>query len=195
MSPFRTSRALAASLVALTSTLGAELSAQATGEISGRVRETGGAAIVAAQVSLDGGRQGALTNDFGTFALRDVPAGTHTVSVVRIGYGTFETQVTVTAGGSVGIEVVLEPTAIALGGVTVIGSREEIEETRRQMRDIPGAVVLLDPAHIRQTRLATFGDVLRLTPGVFAQPASARRTSRSSRSAARASATTSTCAA
>jgi iron complex outermembrane receptor protein len=162
---------LAVALLALGDGFGtAPLAAQATGQINGRVREVGGAAVVAAQVSLDGGQRGALTNDFGTFSLRDVPAGRHTLSIVRIGYVTYETDVTVTPGSMVGLEVVLEASVIALGGVTVIGSREEIEETRRQMRDIPGAVALLEPAQIRQSRQATFGDVLRLTPGVFAQP-------------------------
>jgi hypothetical protein len=124
---------------------------------------------VAAQVSLDGGQRGTLTNDLGTFRLSDVPAGTHTLSVVRIGYATFETEVSVTAGGTAGVEVVLESTAVPLAALTVIGSREELDETRREMRQIPGAVALLEPADIRQTRQATFGDVLRLTPGVFAQ--------------------------
>jgi iron complex outermembrane receptor protein len=64
---------------------------------------------------------------------------------------------------------VLESTAVPLAALTVIGSREELDETRREMRQIPGAVALLEPADIRQTRQATFGDVLRLTPGVFAQ--------------------------
>jgi iron complex outermembrane receptor protein len=159
-----------AALLALAGGLGgAELQAQATGSISGRVIEAGGAAVVAAQVALDDGQRGALTNDLGTFFLRDVPAGPHTLSVVRIGYTTYEAQVTVEAGTTAGVEVVLEASAIALAGVTVIGSREELDETRRQMREIPGAVVLLEAARIRQTRQATFGDVLRLTPGVFAQ--------------------------
>jgi iron complex outermembrane recepter protein len=146
------------------------LSAQATGTISGRVVEAGGAAVVDAQVMLDRGRRGVLSSDVGTFVLRKVSAGAHTVSVVRIGYETFETQVSVQAGATAAVEVVLMPSAVALAGVTVIGSRAELEETRQQMRQIPGAVALVEPARIRQTRQATFGDVLRLVPGVFAQP-------------------------
>ena len=81
-----------AALLALAGGLGgAELHAQATGSISGRVIEAGGAAVVAAQVALDDGQRGALTNDVGTFFLRDVPAGPHTLSVVRIGYTPYET--------------------------------------------------------------------------------------------------------
>jgi iron complex outermembrane recepter protein len=162
----RTSFATAAAFLA--AAVGAE--AQDTGNISGRVTEPGGAAVVGAQVSLDGGQRGTLTNDLGTFRLPGVAAGTHTVSVVRIGYATFETDVDVPAGGTAGLEVVLEPSPVALGALTVIGSREELDETRVAMRQIPGAVALLEPADIRQTRQVNFSDVLRFTAGVFAQP-------------------------
>lgn len=146
------------------------VAAQELGHISGRVREGGGAAIVGAQVSLDGGLRGVLTDDFGTFTFRNVSAGRHRVSVIRIGYTTYDAEVTVGPGSTVALDIGLQASAVPLAGVTVIGSREEIEETRRLMRNIPGAVALLEPARIRQSRQATFGDVLRLTPGVFVQP-------------------------
>jgi len=144
--------------------------AQVAGNIRGRVLEPGGAAVVGAQVSLDGGQRGTLTNDLGTFLLSGVPVGAHTLSVVRIGYTTFETSVEVTPGGTAGVEVVLETSPVALAELTVIGSREELDQTRSEMRQVPGAVVLLEPADIRQTRQVNFSDVFRFTPGVFAQP-------------------------
>ena len=144
--------------------------AQNTGSISGRITEPGGAAVVGAPVSLDEGQRGALTNDLGTFLLEDVPAGTHVLSIQRIGFAPREARVTVTAGETAGIEIVLETEAVAIAGLTVIGSREELDQTRIQMREIAGAVSLLEPADIRQTRQTTFKDVLMFTPGVFAQP-------------------------
>ena len=158
----------AVTVAMLAAAVGAQ--AQGTGSISGRVVEPGGAAVVGAQVSLDGGQRGTLTNDVGMFLLTGVAAGAHTVSVVRIGYATFEADVSVPADGTAGLEIVLEPSAVALAALTVIGSREELDETRVEMRRIPGAVALLEPADIRQTRQVNFSDVLRYTPGVFAQP-------------------------
>lgn len=157
---------LTATLLGVTGTA----SAPNTGTINGRVIEEGGAAIVGAQVVLDPLQQGGLTNEEGSFVLRDVPTGTHDLSVVRIGFTTYESSVNVVAGGTTGVEIVLELEAITLRGLTVIGSWQELDETRAQMREIPGAVVLLEPADTRQTRQATFKDVLRFTPGVFAQP-------------------------
>jgi iron complex outermembrane receptor protein len=144
--------------------------AQATGSISGRVTEADGAPIAGAQVVLDGGQQGTLSNDLGSFSLRGVTPGTHSLLIERIGFSTYTGQVTVTAGATTALDVELETAVVELAGLTVIGSREEIELTRRQIREVPGAVALITPAVIRRTRQANFSDVLRFTPGVFAQP-------------------------
>ena len=144
--------------------------AQATGAISGRITEAGGTPIAGAQVVLNGGQLGTLSNDVGMYTLRGVAPGSHAVLIERIGFSTYTGQVTVTAGRTATLDVELEMAAVELDGLTVIGSREEIELTRRQIRQVPGAVALLTPAAIRQTRQANFSDVLRFTPGVFAQP-------------------------
>jgi iron complex outermembrane receptor protein len=144
--------------------------AQSTGSIGGRVTETDGTPIAGAQIVLDEGRQGTLSNDLGSFSLRNVPPGAHSLLIERIGFATYTAQVNVTAGATTTVDVELETAAVELAGLTVIGSREEIELTRRQIREVPGAVALITPAVIRRTRQANFADVLRFTPGVFAQP-------------------------
>lgn len=169
----RAQRSACLAFLALWAAAGIEahaLAAQARGSVAGRVREPGGTPVAAAEISLDGGPMGALTNEWGSFSLRDVPAGARTLTVARIGYATSSTRIDVAAGATTGVEIVLEPAPVELGGVTVIGSREDLEVTRQEMRRVPGSVALLEPAHIRQSRQATFGDVLRLTPGVFVQP-------------------------
>jgi len=158
-----------ASLALLTTSSGLEAQ-EAGGEVRGRVVETGGAPIAGAVATLNPLGRAGETNEQGTFVLRDVPAGGYTLSVRRLGFGTFSARVSVAAGEVVGIDVVLEVEAIALQGLTVIGSRQELDQVRVQLRDVPGSVVLLEPADLRQTRQANFADVLRFTPGVFAQP-------------------------
>lgn len=156
-------------LVALLAHAG-EAAAQASGSVGGRVIEEGGAAVVGAQVVLGELERRADANDSGGFLIDDVPEGRYTVSVRRLGFAPYDAEIIVSAGARAGIEIVLVPTAITLAELTVIGSREELDETRRLMREIPGSVVLLEPVDIRQTRQATFKDVLRFVPGVFAQP-------------------------
>jgi iron complex outermembrane receptor protein len=144
--------------------------AQTTGSISGRITEADGSPIAGAQVVLDGGQRGTLSNDLGGFLLREVAPGSHSLLIERIGFSTYRGQVDVTAGGTATLDVELATAVVELAGLTVIGSRAEIELTRRQIREVPGAVALITPAVIRQSRQANFSDVLRFTPGVFAQP-------------------------
>src|SRR5688572_20007027 len=60
--------------------------AQATGAISGRITEAGGTPIAGAQVVLNGGQLGTLSNDVGTYTLRGVAPGSHAVLIERIGF-------------------------------------------------------------------------------------------------------------
>ena len=163
-------RCAVAASVALSAVVGSLEGQEASGEIRGSVTEVGGAPIVGAIATSSPLERISETNELGTFVLRDVPAGSYTVSVRRLGFATFTTEVSVEAGEQVGIDVVLEAEAIALQGLTVIGSREELDQVRIQLRDVPGSVFLLEPADLRQTRQANFADVLKFTPGVFAQP-------------------------
>ena len=146
------------------------VSAQAVGRVVGRITEESGAPVAGAQVVLDGGQYGTLTNDVGSFALSNVSPGRHALRVERIGFATHDAQVDVVAGATATIDIQLETEVLALDGLIVIGSREEMEITRRQLREVPGGVTLLTPAALRQTRQANFGDVMRFTAGVFAQP-------------------------
>ncbi|MEX2584499.1 MAG: carboxypeptidase-like regulatory domain-containing protein, partial [Gemmatimonadota bacterium] len=63
------------------------LSAQETGTVTGRVTDAQTAQpLASAQVSIPALGTGALTQQNGRFILINVPAGTHQVTVQRIGY-------------------------------------------------------------------------------------------------------------
>ncbi|UCC25281.1 MAG: carboxypeptidase-like regulatory domain-containing protein, partial [Gemmatimonadales bacterium] len=99
------------------SVLGAALlampaAAQNTGNITGRVQD--GATLqplAGAQVVIDGLNIGALANSEGRFLLTNVPAGTHIVRTVVIGYGAATQQVTVSAGQTTVVDFSLSQTA------------------------------------------------------------------------------------
>ena len=63
----------------------------------------------------------------------------------------------------------LSPAPILMEGLTAIGSPGELDEVRARMRQEPGAVDLVEDAELRRTRQTNFADVLRFTPGVYAQ--------------------------
>src|SRR5687767_2076883 len=73
--------------------------AQATGTISGRVRDAATAVPLAGvQVRVDGTALGTMTRADGTYTITGVPAGAHFVSARRIGYAPERLQVTVGTG-------------------------------------------------------------------------------------------------
>jgi iron complex outermembrane receptor protein len=66
--------------------------------------------------------------------------------------------------------VVLSKKVATLAGVTVIGTKSDLAETRERMALIPGSVAIVDGSQIRATRQANLKDVLQFVPGVYIQP-------------------------
>jgi iron complex outermembrane receptor protein len=156
--------------IALLGTLAQPLAAQQAGELRGLVKDQDNAPVTAVTVVVERSRSAAQTGQDGRFVLRGLPAGTYQLRTARIGYQPAAVSVEVPAGGATDVVIVVQRASIELRGVTVIGTREELGETRAQLRLVPGGVSLVEPEQIRATRQANFHDVLRLTPGVFVQP-------------------------
>jgi TonB-linked SusC/RagA family outer membrane protein len=156
----RASAVLAAALL-----LGApSLSAQQTGTVTGRVTDAqGGAPIASVQIYIEGLNLGALTQQNGRYLLVNVPAGTHTVTAARIGYGTVTSEVTVGAGATVVQDLVLAQEALQLQEVIVTGT---VGQTQR--RALGNSVERLSAASV--TEQAPITNVQNLmaarTPGL-----------------------------
>ncbi|MGQ0766128.1 MAG: SusC/RagA family TonB-linked outer membrane protein [Gemmatimonadota bacterium] len=106
------------------------LAAQATqASINVRVTDAAGnAAVDQAQVQIVGTTLGALTNAQGTAVIRNVPAGTHTVRVLRVGYAEQKKPVTVTAGQVASVEFALGQVAVSLTPVVTTATGEARRE-------------------------------------------------------------------
>src|SRR5688500_18560172 len=167
----RTSRlGIQVGLFAALAAIAGEAKGQAKGEISGRITSSdtrGPLADVA--VSLDGSSSAERSDADGRFRLTSVSAGIHTLEFRRPGYAVSTRAIDVGAGAIASLDVALDRIATALGSVTVIGTRTDLEETRKRMDQIPGAVSIIEPAEIRASRQANLKDVLKFTPGVFVQ--------------------------
>src|SRR5690606_35051460 len=141
----------------------AGLAAQA-GTVTGRVTnaETG-QPIASAQVFIPDLDQGVLTQQNGTFIIVNVPAGTHTVSVQRLGFREESQAVTVAAGESSVVNFAITESALALDEVIVTGTPGG---TLR--RAIGNAVATVDVADIAERAVVTdIQDVLSArTPGL-----------------------------
>src|SRR5258708_1252438 len=62
------------------------VAAQSTGAIAGRVRDSTGAPLPFARITVGNGRQGAETDSLGNYRIREVQAGWHRVTVRRVGF-------------------------------------------------------------------------------------------------------------
>ena len=158
---FRVLSALGALVTALLLVV-PSLEAQA-GTVTGRVIDTSGEPVAAAQVFISSLDLGSLTQQNGRYLIPNVPAGTHTLSVTRIGYRTVDAQITIGGGQTVEQNFSVAEEALQLDAIIVTGTPGG---TAR--RAIGNAVVTIDAAAITaQVPITSMQQMLSArTPGL-----------------------------
>jgi len=112
-----------------------------TGTIAGQVTDVGTQqGLYGVVIKVLGTPLGTQTRTDGGFTLTDIPAGTRTVRVTRIGYTPLEQVVTVTAGSVTPVNFALHAQAAILEPVVVTGYGSQRREA------ITGSVATVDPA-------------------------------------------------
>jgi iron complex outermembrane receptor protein len=164
------SRALLDGVAALILVAASPLGAQSVGAISGTVLGSGGTPVVGAFISLDGAPPAVQTSASGQFRIDSVTVGTHVIHVRRTGYVESADSIVVEPSSAAQFSVTLTQKVATLAGVTVIGTKSDLAETRQRLAEVPGAVAMVDAAQIRATRQANLKDVLQFVPGVYIQP-------------------------
>lgn len=115
---------LAATLLGLVSV---PVIAQEAGRIQGTVIDgQSQRPLVGAQVSIQGTGLGTVTGVDGEYQLLNVPAGTYTVRVQFIGYGTGQQETMVSTGAAATADFELEQTAVAMDEIVVTGTAAEV---------------------------------------------------------------------
>ena len=155
-----------------------EGSAQQVGIITGQVLDAQSLAPVASmQAFITELNIGGLTGSNGRYLLTNVPAGTHTLTAQRIGYGTVSRQIQVIAGETVVVNFEVAEEALALSEIIVTGT-----PGGTQRRAIGNDVVRVDVAasmerltrapHVTRvrsdpslTRFALLRGIMKLFPG------------------------------
>lgn len=148
-------------------TAAAAVGAQA-GSVAGRVTETeSGSPIAGARVQVLTGATAvgaAQTGADGAYRIGNVAAGTYTVLVQMIGYSARRTEgVTVTAGGTTTLNVVLSQLAVQLNQVVTTGTRGAEPE---KILDSPNSISLVTSERIAERPAATITDHLKGQPGL-----------------------------
>ena len=93
----------------------------ATGTISGRIVDGAGEGLPGVTILVQGTTKGAATVSDGSFTIRDVPAGSYTLTASSVGMTTARQQVTVTAGSDTPVNLSLKEDATQLSEAVVVG--------------------------------------------------------------------------
>ena len=143
---------------------------QVVGTITGQVQDgRTGQPVASVQIFIADLDLGALSQANGRFLFQNVPAGTHTVTVERIGYGTVSREVTLSAGETAVENFNLTEAALALDEIIVTGTAGG---TRR--RAIGNDVTRLDVVDIQaMSPVVNMEQVLSArVPGLLMRPQS-----------------------
>jgi TonB-dependent SusC/RagA subfamily outer membrane receptor len=140
---------------------------QNTGTVTGLVQNaTSNQPVPAAQLFIESIELGGLTQQNGRYLLVNVPAGTHTLSVARIGFQTQDVEVTVGAGQTVVQDFRVTEEALRLDEIVVTGT-----PGGTQRRAIGNAVGRVDAVEVMETQtVAGMEELLRgREPGLMFQ--------------------------
>ena len=131
------------------------------GSITGTVADSAGRSLAGAQVLLGLTGRRALTNDAGTFAFRDVAAGSYRLNVRMVGRHPASVTATVQAGQDTKLMITLRSSPIELAPLVASASRR-IEK----VTEAPAEVTRIDAAMIETTVGNSFAPALKNVPGV-----------------------------
>lgn len=110
-------------LIAALGIIGAQSARGQVGVIAGTVRNAAdGGDVPFTVVTLTSARREVLANQVGRFALRDVSVGQIEMRFRRVGFVPLDTVVTVTAGDTTRIHILLAPLSMRLPAMQVVGS-------------------------------------------------------------------------
>src|ERR1051326_2316053 len=115
-----------------------------------------------ANITLGGTVLGASTDSKGKFVLRNVPEGTYSITISRVGFQrTSLGDVSVRSGEITRLAIALNPDVIQTAAVVVTASRRE-----QSLQDAPASMSVIDENTLSSRHTITLDDALRYVPGV-----------------------------
>ena len=139
--------------------------------ITGRVTDANtGVPVALAQVVITNLQLGGLSQVNGRYVLLNVPPGTHTITVERIGFGTVSQEVTVSQGATATLNFELSLEAIILDAIVATGLVDPVQGALS-----PITVGVVGPADLQVMSIGSAMANLRgMLPGVAIKTASGR---------------------
>jgi iron complex outermembrane recepter protein len=136
-----------------------------TGSISGRaVDAVTGTGVAAVHVRLLELNRSHVAGEEGLFLFRNVPAGSYTIVVERLGYSPASVEVVVAAGLTAAVELQLRPSVLALPGVIVTGGGRA-----RRAEEVYQPTAVLANAALQRALGTTVTATIQGLPGIHQQ--------------------------
>ncbi len=144
------------------------------GSVNGTVTTADNKPAAAVSVKLQGTKKSTLTDEDGTFTLRNVAPGNYTIEVSLIGYETVTQSVTVENNQATTVTLQLAVSEKKLTEVVITGNRNRITRTSSQyvakmpLKNIenPQVYSVITSELLKQQVVTSFDDALKNTPGL-----------------------------
>jgi iron complex outermembrane receptor protein len=140
--------------VLATAALAGQLHAQATGTVSGRVVDVTTRQGLAS-VTLGVGGRTAATDDQGRFTVINVPVGTQVLRATRVGYILAVDTITVVAGQTTQVELVMGQAVVQLAEIVVTGYGEA------EKKDLTGVIEEVSAENFNTGRVVNAEELIR----------------------------------
>jgi hypothetical protein len=138
-----------------------------TAVVTGRIVNDKGIPIPHADVALAGSSIKTVTGDSGSFALRDLPAGSQTIQVRKVGFLAVDTALLLSSRSPVQVAMTLRGAAVTLNTVNVQAARlASLQRVGFERRRKTGIGHYLTEDEIRRRGQGRFSDVARMVPGL-----------------------------
>ena len=147
--------------------LGAQEGVIGMGGLRGLVRDSSGQAIIGAQITVQGAKVLAETDESGHFELAKIPPGMLTLRFRRLGYLPDTVELLILAGKTVPLEVTLKRLTVALTPVVITG-RTDLSGWRAgfYQRRALGTGHFFTSDDIDKRNPSMMSDMFRMIPGV-----------------------------
>ena len=137
-----------------------------TAVVLGRIVDDKGKPVAHADVSLAGSRLKTVTGDSGTFALRDLPAGSQTIEVRKLGFGATDTALMLSSKSPVQFDMTLHTAPVTLSTVNVNALREAaLVRVGFEDRKKHGLGHYLTEEQVKNRGAVQLSDLMRMMPG------------------------------
>lgn len=133
-----------------------------TGTVTGTVVRENGAPLSDASLHLVGLARTALSDAEGRFVLTDVPVGSHTLVVDRLGHATTRTDIEVTEGVMPPLRITLAERALDVVGILVTADR-----AARRLDQVAASVGVVGRRAIEETQPTHPSELMGQVPGVW----------------------------